>query len=148
MLRVSKMGKLVLILKSYQIRTKHNISSKQATWYHAGLRQTKCSLLIYCWIVKAKAIKAKTIFVFLFFFSIVVSWYSKVNMICYGWCEGELVILMVLETFNHFNIVNTSVKKIKQFLWQRLEILLQRQGNWVSVTSLHFSVIVKAAKLR
>jgi hypothetical protein len=44
---------------SYQIRTKDNISSKQASWFHVCLRHTKCSLSIYCWIIRAKGFNIK-----------------------------------------------------------------------------------------
>lgn len=44
--------------------------------------------------------------------------------------EEELARLLILENFNHFNIVDMSVqRKIKLFLGQTLEILLHRQGN-------------------
>lgn len=132
---------------SYKMRTKDNISFKQASWFHVCLRQTKCSLLIYSWIVKAKAIKAKTIFVVLFFYSSVDPWYPKVIWFAINDVKKSYLNLWFWQLSTVLTLW-APVLKIKPFPWQRFETVLQRQVNWIPVISFHLSDIAKAVKVK
>ena len=135
-------GKACVYFEDLSDKNKRQYKLQKASWFHIGLRQTKCSLLTYCWIVKAKAVKEKKkkkkekkqslLFPCPSTRNIVVPWYPTVNTICYGWCEEELVRLTVLENFIHFIVVDMSVKRKNQ------TISVTKVGNTFIKTGIEF----------
>ena len=128
-------GKACVYFEDLSDKNKRQYKLQKASWFHIGLRQTKCSLLTYCWIVKAKAIKEKkkkkeqnNLCSFrapppppLWFLDILQQILFAMDDVKKSWLDlqfWKISSILLLCTWV------LKKKKIKLSLWQKLEILL------------------------